>query len=167
MTLCRINKMNYKIIYYNIHNIEQELEGLEKHLDELTESFNSLFINDAITYQDGEPNDVCIRTFLNALKNKFSTLLILNKEKNEYIIIPVIILRSSKNIFIIYSDNNNLEKNIKLTIKELNYNLSSPLLDYLQDYEIVNVNYETGKTNYIYQYLLLKDKRFYKIKSLQ
>lgn len=152
--------MNFKVYYYNLYKIENELDDLISNAKLLVELFNSTF-NCTIDPDQFEDNKHILEDLLNNLKDKFSTIMILDRKTNKYEVTPFVILKNNTQIFIIY--NNKIIKDdeiIKSILNEINYDINSDRIKPLADDEIVAIDYSTGKSSYIYDQLLLIDKKF-------
>jgi hypothetical protein len=157
--------MKFKVNFYNINNIEEELDELLKNTKVLCELFNSSFHGD-IEQSAFEEDKYLLRELLNHLKEHFMSLLVLDKQTNEYEIVPFIVLKSSTEIFVLWCHKNNkFESIIKKTLQNINFDIACPKVIPIKDHELVEVDYTTGKSRYLFDHLLLIDKKFYKISS--
>lgn len=157
--------MKFKVTFYNINNIEEELNGLLKSTKLLCDLFNSSF-HGGIDQSAYEDDKYLLQDLLNHLKEHFVSLLVLDKKANEYEIVPFIVLKSSTEIFVIWCHKNKkFDPIIKKVLQNINFDISSPKVAQIKDHELVEVDYTTGKTRYLFDHLLLIDKNFYKISS--
>lgn len=157
--------MKFKVNFYNINNIEEELDGLLNNAKILCDLFNSSFHGD-IDQSSYEEDKYLLQDLLNHLKEHFISLLVLDKQTNEYEIVPFIVLKNSTEIFVLWCHKNKkFEPIIKKVLKNINFDISSPKVVPIEDHELVEVDYTTGKSRYLFDHLLLINKNFHKISS--
>lgn len=157
--------MKYKVNFYNINNIEEKLDELIKNVKVLTDLFNFSFNGDidSTVYDDDK---YLLQDLLMHLKEHFVSLLVLDKKQNEYEIVPFIILKGTSEIFVIWCHKNKkFEPIIKKVLQNINFDISSSKVVSIKDYDLVEVDYTNGHSRYLFDYLLLIDKFFYKISS--
>lgn len=157
--------MKYKVNFYNINNIEEELNKLLNQTKILVDLFNSSF-DDKIDSSACEEDKYLLQDLLTHMKEHFISLLILDKKTNEYEITPFIVLKSSTEIFVIWCHKNKkFEPIIKKVLQNINFDIASSKVVPIKDHELVEVDYTTGKSRYLFDHLLLVNKNFYKISS--
>jgi hypothetical protein len=157
--------MKFKVNFYNINNIEEELDGLLKNTKLLCNLFNSSFYGD-IDQSAYNEDKYLLQDLLTHMKEHFISLLILDKKANTYEIVPFIVLKSSTKIFVIWCHKNKkFEPIIKKVLQNINFDIASPKVVPIKDHELVEVDYTTGKSRYLFDHLLLINKNFYKISS--
>lgn len=157
--------MKFKVNFYNINNIEEEMDGLLKNTKVLCDLFNSSFHGD-IDQSSYEEDKYLLQDLLNHLKRHFISLLVLDKKANEYEIVPFIVLKSSTEVFVLWCHKNKkFELIIKKVLQNINFDSSDPKVVPIADHELVEVDYTTGKSRYLFEHLLLINKNFHKISS--
>lgn len=154
---------NNKIYYYNLYKIDKILKDLTGKAKLLARSFNLTF-DEQIDTDEFDDDKILLERLLNKLKDKFTTLLLLDNTTNTYEIIPFIVLKSKKDIYIIYNNKNAKNENgFRTTLDELKYNIGDDKITPLKDHEIVSFNTQTETATYIYNKLLLINGNFNKI----
>lgn len=157
--------MDFKVNFYNINNIEEELDGLLKNTKVLSDLFNSSFHGD-IDKSDYEDDKYLLQDLLNHLKEHFVSLLVLDKQTNEYEIVPFIVLKNPTEIFVLWCHKNKkFEPIIKKVLQTINFDISNAKVVPIKDPELVEIDYTTGKSRYLFDHLLLINKNFHKISS--
>lgn len=157
--------MKFKVNFYNINNIEEELDGLLKNAKVLSDLFNSSF-HENIDQSSYEEDKYLLQDLLNHLKEHSISLLVLDKQANEYEIVPFIILKNSTEIFVLWCHKNKkFEPIIKKVLQNINFDILSPKVVPIKDHELVEVDYTTGNSRYLFDHLLLINKNFHKISS--
>lgn len=165
MMHCHTNKMKFKVNFYNINNIEEELDELLKNTKVLTDLFNLSFHGDidSTVYKEDK---YLLQDLLNHLKEHFNSLMVLDKQANKYETVPFTILKSSTEIFVIWCHKSKkFEPIIKKVLQNINFDTSNAKVISIKDHELVEVDYTTGKCRYLFDHLLLINKNFYKISS--
>lgn len=155
-----MSKINFEVFYYNLYNIEDDLDSLLDSTKLLVELFNSSF-NGNIDPTKFNEDKLLLEELLNSLKDKFNTIMILNKKTNQYDLVPFVILQSASKVFIIYNNtiisNENIVKDV---LNSIDFNINDKKIKRLKDDEIVAIDYSTGASSYIYDNLLLINQKF-------
>lgn len=155
-----MSKINFEVFYYNLYNIEDDLDSLLDSTKLLVELFNSSFNGNIDPTQFNE-DKLLLEELLNSLKDKFNTIMILNKKTNQYDLVPFVILQSASKVFIIYNNtiisNENIVKDV---LNSIDFNINDKKIKRLKDDEIVAIDYSTGASSYIYDNLLLINQKF-------
>lgn len=154
--------MNYKIKYYNLDNIEVELNGLISDIKLLVEAFNLTFLKkiDPDLYDE---NKYLLEALINGIKEHFISIMILDKKTNKYDIVPFVIMKDGEHIFILYNNKIIKDENIiKSILQDIDYDINSSKIKKINDDELVAFDYSTNKASYIYNHLFLINKEFYK-----
>lgn len=154
--------MNYKIKYYNLDNIESELNTLISDIKLLVKAFNSTFF-ETIDPDLYDEDKYLLETLINGIKKHFISIMIIDKKTNKYDIVPFVILKDNEQIFIIYNNKIIKDENIiKSLLQDIEYDINSSKIKKINDDELVAFDYSTNKATYIYDYLFLINKEFYK-----
>lgn len=154
--------MNYKIKYYNLDNIESELNTLISDIKLLVKAFNSTFF-ETIDPDLYDEDKYLLETLINDIKKHFISIMIIDKKTNKYDIVPFVILKDNEQIFIIYNNKIIKDENIiKSLLQDIEYDINSSKIKKINDDELVAFDYSTNKATYIYDYLFLINKEFYK-----
>lgn len=154
--------MNYKIKYYNLDNIESELNTLISDIKLLVKAFNSTFF-ETIDPDLYDEDKYLLETLINSIKKHFISIMIIDKKTNKYDIVPFVILKDNERIFIIYNNKIIKDENIiKSLLQDIEYDINSSKIKKIKDDELVAFDYSTNKATYIYDYLFLINKEFYK-----
>lgn len=154
---------NNKVYYYNLYKIETILKELTSKAKLLVRSFNIAF-KEQIDEDEFDDDKIILECLLNKLKNKFTSLLLLDNTTNTYEIIPFVILKTKTDFYIIYNNKNEKNENVfKGTLDGLKYNIDGDDITPVKDHKIVSFNTKTKTATYIYNKLLLINGIFNKI----